>query len=882
MRGALLLVAILAGPAWAADSTPQFVPRPATLSEELLRASRLDESGDPAAALDIAERLLEGHHESESVVVELLERIGFWARRAGQRGKKRSAERRLEALRPQTATVLIARSRLRRGDGDFAGAQALAAKAAALSPARVDVYVELSEARVSLGKFDAAIEALRAGIAANPGSGTLHVALASLLRQQGRFDEAIALYAEARRVEPALLSAYFEEGYARLARGEGVKALEIMHEGVRASSGNPVAHHHLGTSLWTRGKYTEGLAEMEKARQIFEASPGSTTYAAGDYGHTLNWLAIMHEHLKIPDYLELQWQSRRMWNPNDPGNAILTIRQLEAQHKYEEARAEADRWIDGCAKMGCDAIVEARLLAQRAKTLQHLGQASDASRDLEKALDLVLSKRAMRASAGTLNNARLAIAFQGAAFYAEIGDLKRMRVVMTKIRPTVDLTPGAPLAVRYRTMLQGLEKREKLRREAHERVTPQRGVILISVDALRADRVGARRGETPLTPTLDGLSRSGVVFTNAVSQAPWTLPSMGTLFTSLMPTQHTLTNRFKTYQVENRELARLPSRVSTLAEAFKRAGFDTAAFTGDAALDGEYGFDRGFDVYYDSTSFAGFEITAPMALDWLRERGAKPFFLFLHGYDAHGQNPVEPGFRSRFAEPGYQGNFHGTIDEFLEIRKEALYGQPRPMTASDRSFWTARYDERVARADERLGRFFAELERLPGISTSVIVAVTSDHGEELFERGSVDHGATLYDELLRVPLIIRAPHHPARRIEAQVRSLDVAPTLLDLAGVRDETFLVQAQGATLRPLMEGKTEAGREAPAETDFLYRVSRRSLREPGGRKLIADLETLRYELYDLRDDPGETKDLAPAFPEQILELERRLHIMLGAPYR
>ena len=408
-----------------------------------------------------------------------------------------------------------------------------------------------------------------------------------------------------------------------------------------------------------------------------------------------------------------------------------------------------------------------------------------------------------------------------------------------------------------------------------------RGVVLISVDALRADRLGARHNGVALTPRLDAWAARGIVFEQAVSQAPWTLPSMMTAFTSVYPHRHGVTNRFESFDRERREPSRLPRSMTTLAEAFKNAGWDTAAFTGEAGLERVHGFDRGFDVYYDSITFAGFETTAPLALEWLKARGPRPFFLFLHGYDVHGENPLPPGFKSRFDPLDDPDRLGRVGDEYLELRLAAIEGRRGPASARDKEFWRAVYDERVARADERLGRFLTELEAMPGFSTGVVVAVMSDHGEELLERGGVDHGMTLYDEVLRTALIVRAPDLVPRRVKAQARLLDLAATLLDLAGVSDARFSAQAQGVSLRPLMEGRPLA-LDSLAETDYLFRASLRALRTSDGRKLVFDLESLERRLYDLRADPGETRDLAGQDPGAVKELDARLRRLLDLPSR
>jgi arylsulfatase A-like enzyme len=342
---------------------------------------------------------------------------------------------------------------------------------------------------------------------------------------------------------------------------------------------------------------------------------------------------------------------------------------------------------------------------------------------------------------------------------------------------------------------------------------------------------------------------------------------MTTVFTSLTPHRHGITNRFAIFEGTRRELASLRSDLVTFPEVLHAAGFATAAFTGDAGLDGVHGFARGFDVYYDSVPFAGFSSTVPRALDWLSRRGAQPFFMFLHGYDAHGQGPWPP------AQPDRSGRFQ-------ELRRATISGHNLDVPEDERRAWRAVYDSRAAHADEGVGRFLDALAAMPELSSRTAVIIMADHGEELFERGGVDHGTTLYDEVLRVPLLVRVPGRKPRRVAAQVRLLDVAPTILDLLGVKDPRFKAQAQGVSLRPLLDGGELPPMDALSETDFLYSVSKRSVRLAGGRKLIFDLENLTRECYDLRRDPGERADLCAKDAAAGRETDRRLRSLLDLP--
>jgi len=382
----------------------------------------------------------------------------------------------------------------------------------------------------------------------------------------------------------------------------------------------------------------------------------------------------------------------------------------------------------------------------------------------------------------------------------------------------------------------------------------RRSVLLVDFDTLRADRAG----EPSATPRLDEFARGAYRFTNAVSQAPWTLPSTLSLFTSVHPQSHGVVNKFEVFTEDRRALAKLPARLRTLAEAFKSEGWDTGGFTGGAGVGREFGFARGFDVYEDSAPFGGFDQSLPPALEWIKRRSNAPYFAFAHGYDVHGQ-------------------FRGLTDEarkkaFLELRDKTISGEPISASTAEVRVWAGRYDEQARAADAAFGAFLKEFDADPRNARTVVV-VLSDHGEQLYEHGGFDHGTTLYDEVLRVPLLIRIPGRRGGVIPAQVRLIDVMPTLLELAGVAVSTQArAQLEGVSLAPLLDGKP-LSLDAYSETDFLLRASKRSLRTSEGWKLILDMQNLSGELFDLRADPGEKTDLSEREPARTLDLTQRL---------
>lgn len=386
---------------------------------------------------------------------------------------------------------------------------------------------------------------------------------------------------------------------------------------------------------------------------------------------------------------------------------------------------------------------------------------------------------------------------------------------------------------------------------------PDCSLVVIGLDDVRADRAVPER-----MPRLGRFAEGAAAFTQAVSPAPWTLPSFISMMTSLHPSRHGVVNRYSDFSAEPpvpASLAKSCPAARTLAQVLRGQGLRTAAFTGGAGAAGSYGLAAGFEVYDDSATFGGFGRSVPRALSWLEARNAgERFFLFVHGYDAH---PFHPE--------------HFPADEAAEFRSRRDDGfdrRPRPVGSAERRRLVRRYDAALARLDRDLAPLLDRLDR-PELRDRVVIAVVGDHGEELFEHGGVDHGLTLYDEVLRVPLLLRAPGIPARRVGFQVRTLDLMPTLLDLLGAGpDPGLAAQMEGASLLPALRGESME-LDAFSQTDYLLHAFLRSLRTSDGWKAIHDRASLTTRLYRVSSDPAERRDLAAAEPARLRALEDRL---------
>ena len=367
---------------------------------------------------------------------------------------------------------------------------------------------------------------------------------------------------------------------------------------------------------------------------------------------------------------------------------------------------------------------------------------------------------------------------------------------------------------------------------------PQR-VVLVSIDTLRADHLGSYGHAEARTPVLDDLAARGVRFEHAIAPAPLTLPSHTTLLTGMDPPAH---------GVRSNAASRLDASVPTLAEHFQAAGFATAAFIGATVLDRHFGLMRGFEHYDDrmpeghalrSRGFAErqADVVVDSALDWL-DTAPERFFLWIHLYDPHAGYEPPPEYLAHFARNPYDGE--------------------------------------IAFVDDQLARLLEGL-RAVGPETESLLVVTADHGESLGEHGENSHAYFVYDATQRVPLIVQGAGVPEGRVvTTPVRLMDVAPTLVELARLEP---LANAQGQSLTPLFSGGAHDWPAAYVET-LAPQLNH-------GWSPLLGLRTAQYkyiraprsELYDVRADPAELRDLIALDPERAAALDAQLSERLAA---
>jgi len=249
--------------------------------------------------------------------------------------------------------------------------------------------------------------------------------------------------------------------------------------------------------------------------------------------------------------------------------------------------------------------------------------------------------------------------------------------------------------------------------------------------------------------------------------------------------------------------------------------------------------------------------SAEHALKWLDALPhGKKFFMFFHGYDAHGQYGLPENYVSRFSPAGYDGAYKGTPKEQEALREKGLAEGTIQLSEADVEFWRAWYDGKIRDADERLGAFLDELEER-GLMEKTIIVVVSDHGTEFYEHQRFDHGHTLYDELVHVPLIAVVPgENGGKVIPAQVTTLDVAPTILDILGIKADGQYAQQLGQrrSLVPYLDDASTPGYDIFMETDYRNFTHKRGVRTADGWKYVLSLESGAEELYDLNRDPEE----------------------------
>ncbi len=386
-------------------------------------------------------------------------------------------------------------------------------------------------------------------------------------------------------------------------------------------------------------------------------------------------------------------------------------------------------------------------------------------------------------------------------------------------------------------------------------------MVVISLDTLRYDHLSFYGYERPISPQLDHLAQQGVVFEEVIAQAPWTAPSHASLLTSLYPS---VLGSGPTH-----DPGRISDAAESLAEVLRDSGRRTQAFVGGGFVRAELGFDQGFQGFDATAGRGGFAQLIDRTLAWIDREPKQPFFLFLHTYAIHNYTASHAS-RQKWIDP-YGGAL--ALDAELFRRLQEGPNDPAFLATLGSEEWRVirqLYDAAIADADAEVGRFVAGLETR-GLLDSTLIVILSDHGEEHDDHGSSGHGYTLYDENIRVPLLLYNRGLPHIRVSEPVRLLDVAPTIATLCGVPPAPSW---QGTSLVPLIDGD-------PLELVAFSEASHYPMKSARTKdeKFIAVWQqshvpgTSPFAYFDLARDPNEATNAFALAPSRAAPLRQSM---------
>ncbi|MFH1679350.1 MAG: sulfatase [Candidatus Eisenbacteria bacterium] len=396
-----------------------------------------------------------------------------------------------------------------------------------------------------------------------------------------------------------------------------------------------------------------------------------------------------------------------------------------------------------------------------------------------------------------------------------------------------------------------------------------RNVLLITVDTLRADRLGCYGGIAARTPSIDRLARDGTLFTNAFCSIPITLPSHTSILTGLYPRTHKVLSHGYT----------LAPEYETLAEVLGENGFRTAAFVSSHVLDDQYGLSQGFEIYWERYNYGnkrseeaaektGGDLLTLAAIDWTRFEMKEPFFLWLHWFHPH--KPYDPPGKMRAA---YDTNPGSPLEADVTTLQKVWQGEI-DLPESEVERFRSLYAGEVAFTDRQVGTILSRLEEL-GVSENTLVVFTADHGEVLYEHDRYfGHDIMLYEPSLRVPLLLAGPGLPegGRILDTTVRNIDLFPTILELAGIRADSPALE--GRSFVPALHG--EPMPDAPVFAEVfppkeVWKSEPRHTVRFEEWKLITRDGTDAAELFDLAADPTESRNRSEDAVDKRSEMER-----------
>lgn len=382
-------------------------------------------------------------------------------------------------------------------------------------------------------------------------------------------------------------------------------------------------------------------------------------------------------------------------------------------------------------------------------------------------------------------------------------------------------------------------------------------VVLIVIETLRADHLSCYGYNRNTSENLDKLAKEGALFKRCFAQAPWTLSSLASIFTSLYPSSHNV----------NAPDSYLSPEAKTLAEILKENGFLTQGFISGNFARGKYGLSQGFDNYNEDNVLgrnrvSSYQLTDD-AIEWLRSNSKDRFFLFLHYYEPHYNYMYHREF-SFYKEKSK--NIYSNIP-IEEIREKADL-----LDDEDMETLIGYYDGEIKLVDHCLGKLFDEMHKL-GIYDKTIIVVTSDHGEEFGVHGYFGHTYTIYNDVLHVPLIMRTPNADItnRIVNEVVSSIDIMPTILNLVEIKSD---YDFQGTDLSEYFRKEEHAIDREISIAETWNKWFRKSLQTKEWKLTVNDIDGVTYyELFNLFHDPQETKNLTELHKEKFIEYKQRL---------
>jgi arylsulfatase A-like enzyme len=385
---------------------------------------------------------------------------------------------------------------------------------------------------------------------------------------------------------------------------------------------------------------------------------------------------------------------------------------------------------------------------------------------------------------------------------------------------------------------------------------PNCNVILIVVDALRPDHLGCYGYPRNTSPNTDKVAEESIIFSNAFSQATFTLASFRSFFTSLYPSEiYNFSLGSKNYS----ELSSLYTSRLNLAEVLKQNDYVTLGFANDPYASSLYGFNKGFDFFDEKGAFdgkyAGIESVNERVIEKLKEIREKKFFLLIHYMDVH--CPYTP--------PERYLKMYDFSNSTLNLTGKCGWPDFNSMnlTEEDTKKIIAAYDGGIRYTDEEMSKLLTALDSLSLLNNTIII-ITADHGEELKDHGLIGHGHSVYDELIHVPLIIKIPGAENKVVDDQVELIDIFPTVLDILGI---SIPNQLEGKSLLPLITGQKKLNKTVYSEIfNFI------SVRTPEF-KLIINKQTGEKELYYLKNDIKEQLNVLDDYPKVAEMLEKEM---------